>query len=396
MVQLKPKVTLKTKGEEAYVSIKQLVAALRWTAAVDLDLMAFYKAKDGRTGGVFSENYAGGTMGNLNSFPFIQLSGDEGVGATGGDNEETLRITQLDDLDELYICTINFTDASQKRESRFRDYDAQVVVQDDKGESVAVPLDSTEPGTVAVIAKIDNSGIMGSKLINENRVMDMASFKSTIPGANLLEISSKIVLKSTGDSIKLKTKSGGKIGEVIVNLNWNQGSGQQGSGGFLSKMLGGTGGSGAIDLDLGCLFELKEGKKGAIQPLGKSFGSFDRPPFISHSGDDRTGAGSEGETMRINGDKIDEIKRILVYSYIYEGIAKWSQADGVITIKQTGSPDIIVELDSPNDGLSMCAIALFENVGKTFNVKKVVQYFHGQQEVDRAFNWGLTWVAGRK
>ena len=396
MVQLKPKVTLKTKGEEAYVSIKQLVAALRWTAAVDLDLMAFYKAKDGRAGGVFSENYAGGTMGNLNSFPFIQLSGDEGVGATGGDNEETLRITKLDDLDELYICTINFTDASQKRGSRFRDYDAQVVVQDDKGESVAVPLDSVEPGTVAVIAKIDNSGIMGAKLVNENRVMDMATFKSTIPGANLLEISSKIVLKGTGDSIKLKTKSGGNIGEVIVNLNWNQGSGQGGSGGFLSKMLGGTGGSSAIDLDLGCLFELKEGQKGAIQPLGESFGSFDRPPFISHSGDDRTGAWSEGETMRINGDKIDEIKRILVYSYIYEGVAKWSQADGVITIKQTGAPDVIVELDNPNDRQSMCAIVLFENIGRTFNVKKVVQYFSGHQEVDQAFNWGLRWVAGRK
>ena len=41
MVQLKPKVTLKAKGEEAYVTIKQLVAALRCTLAVDLDLQAY-------------------------------------------------------------------------------------------------------------------------------------------------------------------------------------------------------------------------------------------------------------------------------------------------------------------------------------------------------------------
>jgi TRAP-type C4-dicarboxylate transport system permease large subunit len=37
--------------------------------------MAFYKAKDGRVGGVYSDNYAGGSLGNLNAFPYIQLSG---------------------------------------------------------------------------------------------------------------------------------------------------------------------------------------------------------------------------------------------------------------------------------------------------------------------------------
>jgi len=46
--------------------------------------MAFYKTKDGRTGGVYSDNYAGGSLGDLNGFPYIELSGDEGVGAAGG------------------------------------------------------------------------------------------------------------------------------------------------------------------------------------------------------------------------------------------------------------------------------------------------------------------------
>ena len=50
---------------------------------------------------MFSDNYPGGTLGNLNGFPFIQLSGDAGVGAKGGDNEETLRIAKLDDLAEV-------------------------------------------------------------------------------------------------------------------------------------------------------------------------------------------------------------------------------------------------------------------------------------------------------
>ncbi len=391
MAQLKPKVTLKAKGQEAYVSVKQLMATLRWTASVDLDLMAFYKAKDGRVGGVFSDNYAGGSLGSLNSFPFIELSGDEGVGATGGANEETLRITSLDDMAELYICTINFTDASQKRDSIYSRYDAEVVVIDDKGESIAVPLDSNQSGTVAIIAKIDNSGFMGAKLVNENRVMDISSFQSAIPGANLLKIASKIVLKNKGDFVKLKPKSG-KAGEIQVNLNWHQG--QQKSGGFFSKMLGG--GSGAIDLDLGCLFEMMDGQIGSIQPLGNSFGAFDYPPYIQHSGDDRTGALASGETLRVNGNYISQIKRILIYSYIYEGVAKWTEADGIVTIKQVGSPPIEVNLDNPRDGQSMCAIALFENMGGAFNVTKVVQYFSSHQAMDHAHNWGLRWVAGSK
>lgn len=186
MAELKAKVTLKTKGEEANISVKQLMVSLKWTKDVDLDLMAFYKAKDGRTGAVFSDNYPGGTMGSLNEFPFIQLSGDEGVGAVGGDNEEILRITKLDELAELYICAINYTDATQKKQSSFSDYDGGIVVTDDRGETVAVPLNSTEKGQVAVITKIDNTSPIGAKMINENRIIDLSTFADTIPGAKLL------------------------------------------------------------------------------------------------------------------------------------------------------------------------------------------------------------------
>jgi tellurite resistance protein TerA len=84
---------LKQKGSDAKIgAFKQLKVSLIWTSAVDLDLMAFYKTKDRHTGGVYSDNYAGGSLGDLNQFPFIQLSGDEGVGAVGGENQEDVRI----------------------------------------------------------------------------------------------------------------------------------------------------------------------------------------------------------------------------------------------------------------------------------------------------------------
>ena len=106
--------------------------------------MAFYKTKGGKVGGVYSDNYTGGSLGNLNQFPFIQLSGDEGVGAVGGDNREDLRITKLDDFEELCICALNFTDASSGSNKVFADYDARVEVVSDKGEQHTVVLDSRQ------------------------------------------------------------------------------------------------------------------------------------------------------------------------------------------------------------------------------------------------------------
>lgn len=392
MTQMQPKIVLKAKGDEAYISIRQLMVTLSWTASVDLDLMAFYRTKDGQVGGVFSDNYAGGSMGNLNAFPFIQLSEDAGVGARGGANEEVLRITKLDHIQELYICALNFTDASQNRSAPFNQYDGHVVVTNDKGESIGVPLDSSQPGTVAIIAKVDNQGFMGAKLINENRIVDMSTFQATIPAANRLKLSSKTFLKRQGEAVKLRPKGSGGLGEILVNLNWNQQpQGQQ--RGLLRGILGGGGG---IDLDLGCLYELKSGQKGAVQALGNAFGAYDRAPYTLLTGDDRTGAWSGGENMRINGDRIHEIQRILVYAFIYEGVRNWSQADGVVTIQQPGAPDIVIELDEHRDGQNMCAIALFENVGNTFSVQRHVRYFDGHPSMDRAFGWGLRWVAGSK
>lgn len=392
-MEIKKKTVLKTKGEEAFISVKQLMVRLKWTARVDLDLMAFYKTKDGRTGGVYSDNYAGGTLGSLNSFPFIQLSGDAGIGATGGDNEEVIRITKLDDMAEIYICALNFTDAVKQKAAIFKNYDAVVTVIDDKGEAVEVPLNSSDDGAVALIARIDNSGFMGPKLINENRVTDLKSFQGNVPGAELLKIQSKVVLKSKGESFELKSKTpGGGLGEILVNLNWNQNPQQK--KGLLGKLLSSP--SKGIDLDLGCLVEYITGQKGAIQPLGNAFGAFDQPPYILHCGDDRSGAWAEGENLRINGNYLHLFKRILVYTYIYEGVARWSEADGVVTIKQPGSPEIQVALDEHRDGLSMCAIALFENTGEGLRVKRVVEYFPSHQDMDRRFNWGLRWVAGTK
>ncbi|HLD66745.1 MAG TPA: TerD family protein [Pseudomonas sp.] len=203
---------------------------------------------------------------------------------------------------------------------------------------------------------------------------------------------SKVTLDKQRSSISLeKTASG--FGEIRINLNWNRGT-PQASKGLLSGLFGK--GSNGIDLDVGCLFELADGRKGAVQALGNAFGSFEHPPFIELKGDDRTGAVSDGEWMRINGGQWDSIKRVLIYAFIYDGAPNWTHTGGVITLYVPGQPPIEVQLTEGTDRMNMCAIALLENVGGAVNVSRQVRYFKGHQEVDQAFGWGMRWAAGSK
>jgi tellurite resistance protein TerA len=209
------------------------------------------------------------------------------------------------------------------------------------------------------------------------------------PAINL----SKITLKKTGDKISLE-KKGGSLGEISINLNWNTGVPQ--SSGLLGSLLG-AGNKGAIDLDLGCLFELQDGDKGAVQALGNAFGRLVAEPWIELDGDDRTGSNQSGETLRINGHQWNKIRRVLVYAFIYEGTLNWAAANGRVLIKTPGQPYIEVLLDNPSKGEGMCAIALLENVGGKLEISKQVSYFRGgHSEMDKAYRWGLRWKAGSK
>ena len=197
---------------------------------------------------------------------------------------------------------------------------------------------------------------------------------------------------SKGQKINLQKTTQSGLGEILVNLNWNS---QPANQGFLSGLFGG--GSSGIDLDLGCLYELNDGRKGAVQALGNAFGSLVNPPYISLDGDDRTGNSVAGENLRINVNMVSQIKRILVYTFIYEGVANWQQANATVTIKYPRAEDIIVRMDNYNSSQKMCGLALFTNVNnETFSVEKIVQFYQGHQALDQAFGWNMKWTVGRK
>lgn len=210
---------------------------------------------------------------------------------------------------------------------------------------------------------------------------------STAPKPIRLE---KITLEKKGSSISLEKKGQG-FGEIVVNLNWNRGGGNSG-GGFFSRLTGGR----KVDLDLGCLFKLRNGRAGAVQALGDSFGNLHQPPYIRLMGDDRSGASAQGEFLHINGQYWHELERVLLFAMIYEGAPNWAETDAVVTVQTPHQPTLEIRIDSHRNDQRMCALAMLENHSDNIKVTKLVEYFLDHRFLDQAYDFGLRWVAGSK
>lgn len=180
-------------------------------------------------------------------------------------------------------------------------------------------------------------------------------------------------------------KPGGAFGEIVVNLNWSRAV--PGFMGFAKK---------PIDLDLGCMIELHDGRKALVQALGRAFGNFEEPPFARLLADDRTGAALDGEFIKINGDAWKHIRRVLIFAFIYEGAPSWVKADGVVTVKVPGQPELVTRMDSHSDRHGMCAVALLENIELAIRVTKLVEYYPSHVEMDQQHGFGFRWTEGSK
>jgi tellurite resistance protein TerA len=207
---------------------------------------------------------------------------------------------------------------------------------------------------------------------------------------------SKVTLTKSAPSISL-TKQGGAQGQLRVNLQWSQPAPQQQKGGFLSRLTGGGAPKG-VDLDLACLWEFTDGSKGVVQALGNAFQApYRGAPIIRLDGDDRSGSNVGGETMYIDLSRLNEIRRILVFTFIYEGVPNWASADGVVTLHPAQGPAIEVRLDEADSGSPTCVIAMLENKGGELTINREVRYIRGgQADVDRAYGWGMDWARGSK
>ncbi|MEV7021365.1 Tellurium resistance [Kitasatospora sp. NPDC093558] len=152
-----------------------------------------------------------------------------------------------------------------------------------------------------------------------------------------------------------------------------------------------------VDLDLACMYELTDGTRGVVQPLGNFFGDLRDPPYIKLSGDDQYGAPS-GETMYVNLEKKDKFKRLLIFVYIYDGTPAFEQSHAVVTIVPQTGPRIEIKLEERARAARSCAVVLIENAGDNqLTVRREVRYVNGfQADIDRLYGFGMQWQRGYK
>lgn len=219
-----------------------------------------------------------------------------------------------------------------------------------------------------------------------------------------------IILEKSGDKKNIvlsKDVSGGiSKDEIVINLNWSQDNKEKEKG-FFKRFFNNS--SSDIDLDLGCFYELKDGQKSVIDGLQFSNGRggsksklsnqgrYTGKPWIWHSGDDRAGSVSDGESIYLNPLGFADIKRIMIYCFIYEGVSNWTQTNAVVTIKTPGNSAIVVKMGHQTSAEKFCVLANLEFSGKDeVTIEKIVSFHMSHRKCDEAYNWGLTWTSGSK
>ncbi|MFE1290542.1 Tellurium resistance [Streptomyces sp. NPDC058751] len=228
-----------------------------------------------------------------------------------------------------------------------------------------------------------------------------ADFDSGSAASNAIEMTKR------NQTVSL-TKQGAAGGNLRINLSWRMrtsdiGGPQRGSllrnplRTFKPEMVQAhTQSMVNVDLDLGVMYELTDGTKGVVQPLGGFFGELNAPPFVKLSGDDRFGSGS-GETAYVNLDHRDDIKRLLVFVYIYDQTPAFDRTHAVITLYPSNGPRIEIGLEERHPQARSCAVVMIECNKGEVTVRREVRFVYGfQAELDRLYGWGLQWGRGYK
>jgi tellurite resistance protein TerA len=367
-------IELSERGSKQHMMVSQLTVSLIWHAQVDLDLMAFYKTKSGETGAVHSALYASkSAQGSLTQFPYMELGEDAGVIAQkrgdGAKKREVLQIKRLDDIAELYLVAINFTDAARDHASAFVEFDGRVEIEASDGQRVTVVLASKDKGAAAVFARVEhNNSLIGPVLHNESRVLTFEQLRAQIPGAKDLSLASKLLLQSKGDSAPLRDASG----TVRATLRWRasvdldlhcfytlKAERPSGGGGFFSRLFGG-----------GAPEPSPSGESGHV--YFRERGSLTEPPFIFLDKDSGIGDRGGNNQENIAFAKLERLEQAIIVANIFnKPNASFGTYDGSVIVS-AGGQEIEVPLTERAPG-AWCVIAQIDNRGAVPTIVNINQ-----------------------
>jgi tellurite resistance protein TerA len=172
-------------------------------------------------------------------------------------------------------------------------------------------------------------------------------------------------------------------GRLQVNLNWRPGH--------------------RVDLDLGCLVSFADGGTAVVQALGEAWGSLATWPYVALDQDDRTGATSDGETLRVSLEHAPLFRRLLIYAYVYEGAVDFRRLGATVTVTApAAAAGYRIPLDDSPPGVVACAVAQVTAERDGLTVRREARWFAQspeefiQQSIDRAYGFGMTWSPGTK
>lgn len=203
-----------------------------------------------------------------------------------------------------------------------------------------------------------------------------------------------MILKNKGDICQLDYAKALVPGtEMVISLKWTNGSG------LMKRIMG----QGALDIDLGCYYEMDNGEKLLIDALQFSEdyggreqktrqGCFVAPPYIWHCGDNR-GMGRESiETILVNPLGLNQLRRLMIYAYVYDGSPRWAEAQATLEISLPGYESTLIEVNTMGSE-RFCAIASIDvNPEDSCLVISKLDTFHsGHSTCDRVYGWGFTY-----
>lgn len=201
------------------------------------------------------------------------------------------------------------------------------------------------------------------------------------------------LLNGFGETIVINAPDNG-FEDIVVAASWD--NIQVKEAGLIGKLVKKVTKQG-VDIDLGCLYEMQDGSRGCLQAFGEMFGEYDDAPYMNISGDERTGdKAGDDESMHINGKKWSEIRRLMIYVYIYSGDVNWDKVRPKIHIRMPGEQPLTITPAIKKNDLPVCAIAAIENINNNIKFTNFGEYFPGHAEMDRAYGYGLRWDDGEK
>jgi len=172
MATIKVKRILESKAKTNVIIKSSFLATLMWKTSIDLDLhvQASFKEENTSKPGLLTKIFGKseshtkledchvffGHKGNLRDYPWISLDKDDGIGdkvEAAGYNEENMRFGDLNKLKYVLV----YANIYNKPNSNFSLYDSKIILHAD-AEEITVPLTSSQPGSYAIVALIDNNG----------------------------------------------------------------------------------------------------------------------------------------------------------------------------------------------------------------------------------------------